>query len=290
MARLTVAACCSHAPAIVREEEHQNDPWRRFNSAYRQLKGLIQERNPDVMIVVYDDHFDNFFLNAWPTFALGASETYGVADEGGADYWRDPIPGHPAASAVLSEGLIRAGFDLTLCYGDMVLDHGATVPLPRLTDGKMPNVVPLVVNCVSPPTPSAARCWSLGSAIRSVMDNWDEDVTYGVLGTGGLSHQLGGPDFGAMYPDFDREFLDILTGPNRSLVSELSESDLRRGGAGALETANWVVVAGAVGEEAAAQVLAYEPLESAMTGMAVLHYEVDASKQLQQSVSIGART
>lgn len=275
MARLSVAFCCSHAPALVQKKRDEIPGWDRLNKAYDQLASRLAAEAPDFLIVVYDDHLDNFFLNALPTFALGAAPEYGVADEGLGGYWHGKIPGHEKASLVLAEGLVAAGFDLTVCHGDMALDHGASIPVPRVSRDTPLAVVPLAVNCVWPPIPSAARCWELGRAIRRVLSEWDEDVTYGIVGTGGLSHQLDGAQFGRINQRFDQNILDIASGDRRRRLSELSEEELRRGGDGALEILNWTVAAAAAGDEAKAEVLAYEPLTSAVTGMAVLVYDLD---------------
>ena len=39
-----------------------------------------------------------------------------------------------------------------------------------------------------------------------------------VIGTGGLSHQLTGPDFGKVFAHWDREFLTLLDHAPQSLV------------------------------------------------------------------------
>ena len=53
-------------------------------------------------------------------------------------------------------------------------------------------VIPLCVNVIQYPQPTPLRCYKLGQAIRSAVEGFEEDITVGIWGTGGLSHQLGG--------------------------------------------------------------------------------------------------
>ena len=95
-----------------------------------------------------------------------------------------------------------------------------------------------------------------------------------MLATGGLSHQLTGPDFGAIYPEFDRQALSILVGTRRSQITTWTVEDLARGGDSASELGNWVVAAGIVGEEPIGEVVEYSPLPDALTGMGVIRFEL----------------
>jgi hypothetical protein len=72
----------------------------------------------------------------------------------------------------------------------MVVDHAFTLPMALLwPDQKWPvRVVPVCINTVQSPLPSAARCYKLGEAIGRAVRSWDSDANVLVLGTGGLSH------------------------------------------------------------------------------------------------------
>ena len=72
----------------------------------------------------------------------------------------------------------------------MVVDHAFTLPMALLwPDQKWPvRVVPVCINTVQSPLPSAARCYKLGEAIGRAVRSWDSDANVLILGTGGLSH------------------------------------------------------------------------------------------------------
>ena len=274
MATLAAAMCCSHAPTLLRMRECHDGGWLRLKQAYERLRAELARTAPEFVVVICNDHFDNFFLSAFPTFALGVAPGYRVADEGRGGYWNGAFRGHEEAGSVLARGLVERGFDLTVCYGDMELDHGFALPVSILGGAAFPPIVPLVVNCVYGPQPSLTRCWDLGVAIRRTLTASASPSTYAVLATGGLSHQLVGPNFGMIVETFDREFLDVVSGGRRDAIREWPMAKVLEGGESATEVANWVVCGGIVGTGVPGEVLAYEPLPDALTGMAVMRYQV----------------
>jgi protocatechuate 4,5-dioxygenase beta chain len=72
-------------------------------------------------------------------------------------------------------------------------------------------LVPVCVNTVQFPLPSAVRCYKLGEAIGRALEAWESDAKVLLIGTGGLSHQLDGARAGFINKQFDREFLRSLT-------------------------------------------------------------------------------
>jgi len=70
--------------------------------------------------------------------------------------------------------------------------------------------VPICINTVQFPLPSAKRCLALGKAVGQAIANWDSDKKVVVIGTGGLSHQLDGERAGFINKPFDLKFMDSL--------------------------------------------------------------------------------
>lgn len=74
MARIVGGVTTSHIPAIgnAMTDGKENDPyWKRFFDGYEPVKEWLAKVDPDIAIVVYNDHGLNFFLDTVPTFALG---------------------------------------------------------------------------------------------------------------------------------------------------------------------------------------------------------------------------
>jgi protocatechuate 4,5-dioxygenase beta chain len=148
----------------------------------------------------------------------------------------------------LAESLILDEFDMTIC-NDMPVDHGLTVPLSIMygTPDEWPvRVIPLAVNVVQYPPPTPNRCYNLGKAIRRALENWNEDITIAVFGTGGMSHQLQGERAGFINTPFDMSYLNRLGDDPESLL-EISHVDLLRdAGSEGIELVMWLIMRGAL--------------------------------------------
>ena len=100
--------------------------------------------------------------------------------------------GHPELASHIAQSVILDEFDLTIC-NKMEVDHGLTVPMNLLfgSPKEWPcPVIPLAVNVVLYPPPTAHRCYMLGKAIRKAVESYPEDLRVVIFGTGGMSHQI----------------------------------------------------------------------------------------------------
>jgi hypothetical protein len=225
------------------------DPyWAPYFAKIAPAREWMAGVDPDVCIVVYNDHASAFSLQLIPTFALGLAAEFPPADEG---YGPRPVPavaGHPELAWHLAESLILDEFDLTL-VNEMAVDHGLTVPLSVLfgqPDAWPCRVVPLCVNVVQYPPPTGHRCYRLGQALRRAVESYEGDERVVVLGTGGLSHQLHGQRAGLVNVEFDHAFLDGLVA-DPDAVARISHVDyLREAGSEGIELVMWLVMRGAL--------------------------------------------
>lgn len=130
------------------------------------VRRWLAETKPDIAVVFYNDHGLNFFLDKMPTFAIGAAPEYRNADEGWGIPTLAPVPGNPQLSWHIIESLVNDEFDPVTCQ-EMLVDHAFTLPMLLLwPDQKWPvTVVPVCINTVQAPLPSAKRCWKLGQSI-----------------------------------------------------------------------------------------------------------------------------
>jgi protocatechuate 4,5-dioxygenase beta chain len=167
---------------------------------------------PDIAVMIYNDHGLNFFLDKMPTFAVGAAAEYHNADEGWGIPTLPPFRGDQDLSWHLIESLVRDEFDITTCQ-EMLVDHAFTLPLELLWPKQRPcpvRTVPVCINTVQFPLPSATRCYKLGQAIGRAVESWQSDAKVVVIGTGGLSHQLDGQRAGFINKEFDQLFMEKL--------------------------------------------------------------------------------
>lgn len=252
MAQVVGGIGTSHVPAIgaaIDRSLTEDEYFRPLFVGYEPMRAWVRELQPDVAIVVYNDHASAFPFQVMPTFALGVAAAYEPADEGFGPRDVPSLVGDPELAWHLAESLILDHFDLTI-VSDMPVDHGLTVPLSIVFDTteRWPcRVIPLAVNVIQYPPPTPTRCYDLGVALRAAIESYPHDTRVLVIGTGGLSHQLGGERAGWLNPDFDRWFLDRFSTKPSDLL-ELTHADyVREAGSEGLEMIMWLVMRGALG-------------------------------------------
>jgi protocatechuate 4,5-dioxygenase beta chain len=254
--RIVAGLGLSHVPSVgpVVDRKRDQDPaWKPLFDAYVPVREWLARLKPDVAIVVYNDHVAEFAFDRYPTFALGAADRYAVADEG---FGTRPLPevtGDAELSIHLCESLIADEFDLTVCQ-EMGVEHGFLVPMnlcfPHGSAGWPVRSVPLQVNVVQHPLPTARRCFKLGQALRRAVESYEGELKVVILGTGGMSHQLQGRRFGFMNEKFDQWFLDQLENDPEGLTALSHHKIMEEAGAEAVELILWLVMRGALSAKA----------------------------------------
>jgi protocatechuate 4,5-dioxygenase beta chain len=239
----------SHAPSIAHafDSGQADEPeWKPMFDAYAPVREWLTGRRVDTLVVFYNDHLNWFQFDAYPTFALGVAESMAVCDEGAGARDFPPVPGSTELAWHLATELVREEFDLTVCQ-EMELDHGVMSVLPLLASPPWPlRVVPVNVNVLREPLPTPRRCWRIGQAVGQAIRRYGGDARVAVVATGGLSHQLHGPDFGFVNPQWDNRFLDLLEVRPEVLVDASHEDYMLRGGAESVEMMIWLAMRGAL--------------------------------------------
>ena len=252
MARIVGGIATTHVPAIGNAiaKGLQDDPyWKPFFDGFPPAHKWLARVQPDVVVVCYNDHGLNFFLDKMPTFAVGAAAAYSNADEGWGLPVSEPYPGDARLSWHLVESLVADEFDVTVCQ-DMLVDHAFTIPLSLLwpgADNRPVRTVPVVVNTVQHPLPSIARCLKFGRAIGRAIESYQPDIKVLVVGTGGLSHQLDGTRAGFINKEFDLLCLDKIVNDPEALMRYSIPELVELAGSQGVELLNWVVMRGALG-------------------------------------------
>jgi protocatechuate 4,5-dioxygenase beta chain len=251
MATILGAICTSHVPAIgnaIARGVEKEPYWRPFFDGYPPIHAWLDTIDPDLVVLVYNDHGLNFFLDKMPTFAIGAAPEYRNADEGWGLPTLPPARGDPAFSWHVIESLIAAEFDVTTCQ-EMLVDHAFTVPIELLwpdRDRRRFKILPVCVNTVQHPLPTPARCFKLGRALARAIESYPEDARVVVLGTGGLSHQLDGERAGFINKDFDLMCLDRIVNDPEALTRYSIHDIVRLAGTQGVELLMWLVLRGAL--------------------------------------------
>ncbi len=192
MGSITAAIAMSHAPLMADGAESDPAPEeqvRNVDAGVAQLKKELAEADADLLLVIFDDHFENFFRPFMPTFAVSVSDTnYGPP----AHYveWlgieRRAIASNSDFARALAEGCINRGHEITQVH-DTDFGHAVMVPMEKLRPEFDIPIVPVFTNVFTPPTAPLWRAYELGQAIREVIEERPEKVA--ILATGAFSHR-----------------------------------------------------------------------------------------------------
>jgi len=280
MATIIGAIACSHTPTIgfAFDKNQQQDPvWGPIFESFAPVRSWIEQRQPDVLFVIYNDHITSFFFDHYSAFALGVGASYPVADEGGGARRLPPLTGHTGLARHIGQSLVADEFDMSF-FQDKALDHGCFSPMSMLCPHEPDwpvQVVPLQVGVLQFPLPSARRCYKLGQALRRAIESYPEDLKVAIVATGGLSHQVHGERAGFNNPAWDHQFLDLLeTDPER--LAEMTQAEFAElGGMEGAEVIMWLIMRGAL--SARVRKLHQSYYLPSMTGIATAVYENEAA-------------
>jgi protocatechuate 4,5-dioxygenase, beta chain len=281
MATIIGCVTTSHVPAIGRAiaNGQQEEPyWKPFFDGFKPVHRWLERARPDVAVVFYNDHGLNFFLDKLPTFAIGAAPRYVSADEGWNIPAVAPFTGDPELSWHIINSVVAADFDITTCQ-EMLVDHAVCNPMALLWPGDGANgdgawpvrIVPVEINTVQFPLPSAARCYRLGQAIGRAVASYPRDLRVLVIGTGGLSHQLDGERAGFINKEFDRQFMASLTA-DPAWATRYSPVELvEKTGSQGVELILWLAARAALGGGAREVAATYHiPISNTAAGLMLL--------------------
>ncbi|MBA2933972.1 protocatechuate 3,4-dioxygenase [Sphingomonas sp. CGMCC 1.13654] len=220
--------------------------WQPWYEGTRAVKGWLADARPDQIVVIYNDHLNHFEFDAYPTLAIGVSNSFRQADEGWGPRAFPDLPGDSDFGWFVTERLVHGGFDMTVCQ-DLAVDHGIYSWLPYLADTPWPApILPIAVNMVRHPLPTSQRLWQLGNALGEAVRAYEPDQRIVVIATGGMSHQISGGRFGMANEGLDRFFLAHLQDDAARLLAIPQRELMRLGGTEAAELSIWFAMRAAL--------------------------------------------
>jgi len=175
------AACLSHTPYMDRARAGREVEQRFFGEVSR-LAAEIADLSPDVVIVLHPDHYNGFFYDLMPAFCIGI-HARSIGDYGTVE---GELPVASEMAQELAASCLKDGIDVAYAHR-MEVDHGFAQAVELIFSGaKLPNVIPIFVNCAAAPRPTFARARVLGEAIGRWALTRAERVY--LIASGGLSH------------------------------------------------------------------------------------------------------
>ncbi len=252
MAEIVAAAAAVHAPQLLSRPPYEEvEKLDNSTDALHVFGRVLDEAEPDAVLVIGIDHLETFWLEAVPTFTLVVSEEC----EAVYTQWRRRKKIHTSLAVDLLKGVIAQDFDLTYSQ-EAELGHAFLTPFEHILGDSDVPVIPLLINTYLPPIPSPRRCYSLGKAIAKALAERPERIA--VIASGGMSHFPGTARYTAPNYAFDKWLIqetaagryDDLLGLTPVNLDEVGESELL----------TWCVLLGITGGELPGTLLSYQEL------------------------------
>ncbi|MFV0318088.1 MAG: 3-carboxyethylcatechol 2,3-dioxygenase [Microthrixaceae bacterium] len=273
-----MTVCASHAPGFDRDVGARQG--LGFRRALGEARAAVAEFSPDLVVLFAGDH-RRAFASVTPPFAVVLSATVEV------DGLRRALRVPADLAGELVGDLLDGNLDVAVGR-DLELDHGFRQPLQALlAEVDSVPVLPVAVNCTSPPLPRAERVVTFGQRVGRFLAALEHRVLF--VGTGGLSHspptlvgdrhdlteeertrlREAGMEVASQLidPDWDSSFLSLAGEGDLAGLTRMTDTAGSRAGVGAAEVRTWLAAIAASGQRLGT--LGYEPVPEWITGMAV---------------------
>lgn len=272
MAEIVLAYSAAHAPMMSANPESAPPAMReRFFAALDQVRSRVTKSGAQAVVLMSGEHFTNFFLDNLPQLAVGVGESHLGPVEKWLGIPRTYVPGHPGLANAVLAGTLERGFQPALS-SRLTVDHGFMTVYHALSPAMDLPLVPVVMNCTTPPLMTLRQSYDFGAAVGEAIRAYDGLERVALIGAGGLSHFVGEPRVGDIDEDFDLWFLRQLELGCPPELLDIGNEELALAGNGTGEVRAWAACAGAMpGSRTTA--LAYEPIGEWINGMGVVLHE-----------------
>jgi protocatechuate 4,5-dioxygenase beta chain len=214
---------------------------------YGEIEAHLSEAKADAILLFSNDHFNTFFLDNFPLFAIGvAPATSGPNDQTPMPAY--DVPMHEPLAAHLRRSGVLAGFDIALTQ-EFTLDHAFMVPWHFINARLRIPIVPFFIDGFSNPLPTAQRAWDLGTMLRKAIQAYPGKERVVAIGSGSFSLEIGGPlaDKGERSGTPDKVWAGQIqkrmeAGEYPQLIAEATGERMARAGNAAGELLNWLAM------------------------------------------------
>jgi len=237
MAELVEIMGISHSPNFPGQIAEPNPEPAIVEAAhdYELMRKRMAASRPDVLIVIASDHLNQFFMDNMPAFLIGKApraegpfphevHTFGIAP------YRAQVEIDVAKSML--QAAPKMGVDFSFS-DEFRIDHAFTVPLNFIRPEMDLPIVPIFTNVMAPPVPPAQRFFTVGKAIRKIIAGLPSNKRVGVLSSGHLAIEIGGPKEGrsSSDPEFDRRMMNLVgRGDVENVIKEATWENMMASG------------------------------------------------------------
>ena len=220
---------------------------------YAEIEHHLDAVRPDALLLISNDHFNTFFFDNFPLFAIGvATETAGPNDETPMPEYSIPV--HEKLAEHLRISAICNDFDLAATQ-EFSLDHAFMVPWHFLNARQRLPIVPLFIHGFSDPLPNAQRAFDLGCTLAQAVSSFPSNLRVAVIASGSFSLEIGGPlaSPGERSGTPDKVWAGyvercLFDGEIEQLIASATCERMQRAGNAAGELLNWLCMLGAIHE------------------------------------------
>jgi len=233
-------AAVPHAPQFFTLPPTEDaDQVGRVEARMARIGSALRALEPDVVVIVANDHLENFLLHCVPSFTVHRGPHVAGSFAGRDFRWQ---VASEAATKVIVE-LQNQGFDpaVTVNAG---IGYEFGIPLTFCGIDTDTPLIPIYVNSYIPPQPSGDRCYSFGQALhRALAANGLRAV---IIASGGLSHYPGTDLYSNPDLSTDEAIVGQISRGNLRSLLQFDDAALDR--TGNVEARSWIILAGALGE------------------------------------------
>ena len=194
------------------------------------MRKKLNDAKPDVLIAIGNDHLHQFFMDNMPAFMIGKMEQYDGTfydEEREFGLPKCKLQGDLDVSDAIMEGAFDRGVDFSYS-NELTIDHSIIVPMMFVRPEMDIPIVPILTNCIAPPMPRPKRYFEVGKALRAAIDSLSTNKRIGVLVSGHLSLEIGGPKMfepKLTDPNFDANAVGWIVNGNIDAAAEACAPD-----------------------------------------------------------------
>ncbi|MGZ9125234.1 MAG: DODA-type extradiol aromatic ring-opening family dioxygenase [Candidatus Binatia bacterium] len=197
MAQIVSIIGITHNPFMPRlfKQPQQPPGAAKVKERIAMMRQKLAEAKVDVLVCIGNDHLHQFFMDNMPAFMIGKMEQYDgtfYVEEREFGLPKCKLQGDLDVSDAIMEGAFDRGVDFSYS-NELTIDHSIVVPMMFVRPEMDIPIVPILTNCIAPPMPRAKRYFEVGTALRGAIDSLPTNKRIGVLVSGHLSLEIGGP-------------------------------------------------------------------------------------------------
>ena len=227
MAQIVSIIGITHNPFMPRlfKQAQQPPGAAKVKERIAMMRQKLAEAKVDVLVCIGNDHLHQFFMDNMPAFMIGKMEQYDGTfydEEREFGLPKCKLQGDLDVSDAIMEGAFDRGVDFSYS-NELTIDHSIVVPMMFVRPEMDIPIVPILTNCIAPPMPRAKRYFEVGKAIRAAIDSLPTNKRIGVLVSGHLSLEIGGPKMfepRLTDPNFDANAVGWIVNGNIDAATE----------------------------------------------------------------------